>query len=192
MIAPRTNDPRDLPATCWAILGMLTFGPISGYDLGKQVDKTIGHFFSPARSQIYSELRRLVNLGYSTATLIPQTDRPNKRIYEITQQGREHLKWWLETSAVEPEAVRSSFLLKLFFGGLMDEQAVLNQVRKARQIAEDELRVLEELQEELKANPDLFFPTLAIRYGLAHNAASLKWTGEVLQDLDRRVAGGTG
>src|SRR5687768_15535792 len=111
-----TKADIELPATSWAILGMLTFGTKSGYDLSKMVAQSIGHFFSPAKSQIYSELRRLVDLGFADVEHVNQTARPNKRLYSITPEGRRELTNWLETSEVEPESIKSPFLLKMFFG----------------------------------------------------------------------------
>ena len=79
----------ELPSTGYALLGLLTFGEKSGYDLGKFVNETIAHFFfNPAKSQVYAELRRLVARGYATEREVAQRDRPDKRLYAITPTGR--------------------------------------------------------------------------------------------------------
>ena len=180
-----TRNPTDLPSTSWAILGMLTFGTMSGYDLSKMVDRSIGHFFSPAKSQIYSELRRLVKLGYADVEHVNQTARPNKRLYSITPQGRRELRNWLETSDVEPESMRSPFLLKLFFGGLISREVLISQVKVAHEQALKELSDLEAVEAEIKDNPEYLYPNLVLRFGLAHNRASVSWTGQVLQELQQ-------
>ena len=63
---PREIAPRSLPATAWAVLGLLSFGrDLTGYDLKKWADSSLRFFYwSPAISQIYGELRRLESLGY--------------------------------------------------------------------------------------------------------------------------------
>ena len=49
-----------LPTTSYVILGLLTLREMSGYDLKQLINKSITHFYwSPAKSQIYGELRRL-------------------------------------------------------------------------------------------------------------------------------------
>jgi DNA-binding PadR family transcriptional regulator len=79
---------RKLPATSYAILGLLTFGQeLSGYDLGKVVEQSIGFFWTPAKSQVYGELRRLVAVGYATGREVEQSGRPDKRLYAITPDG---------------------------------------------------------------------------------------------------------
>jgi PadR family transcriptional regulator AphA len=52
-----------LSMTSYGVLGLLTFGAMSGYDLTKQAERSIGYFWTPAKSQVYSELRRLAEMG---------------------------------------------------------------------------------------------------------------------------------
>ena len=78
-------DGEALPTTAYAVLGLLTFGEMSGYDLKRMANQSIRYFFwSPASSQIYSELRRLKSLGYATEREVAQERRPDKRLYQIT------------------------------------------------------------------------------------------------------------
>ena len=172
-----------LPTTSWAILGMLTFGTMSGYDLSKMVNASIGHFFSPAKSQIYSELRRLVDLGFASVEHVTQSDRPNKRLYSITPKGRRHLRSWLESSDVEPDSYRSPFLLKLFFGELMPKELLVTQVKAAHERAIGELAELERLEAQIKGRQEYLHPHRVLRFGLAHTRASVEWTGQVLEEL---------
>lgn len=172
-----------LPTTSWAILGLLTFGTMSGYDLGKMVNASIGHFFSPAKSQIYSELRRLVDLGFASVEHVTQSDRPNKRLYSITPKGRRHLRSWLESSDVEPDSYRSPFLLKLFFGELMPKELLVTQVKAAHERAIGELAELERLEAQIKGKQEYLHPHRVLRFGLAHTRASVEWTGQVLEEL---------
>lgn len=172
-----------LPTTSWAILGLLTFGTMSGYDLGKMVNASIGHFFSPAKSQIYSELRRLVDLGFASVEHVTQSDRPNKRLYSITPKGRRHLRSWLESSDVEPDSYRSPFLLKLFFGELMPRELLVTQVKAAHERAIGELAELERLEAQIKGRQEYLHPHRVLRFGLAHTRASVEWTGQVLEEL---------
>jgi DNA-binding PadR family transcriptional regulator len=182
-----TKADTELPATSWAILGMLTFGAKSGYDLSKMVDQSIGHFFSPAKSQIYSELRRLVGLGFADVEHVNQTIRPNKRLYSITPEGRRQLKTWLETSEVEPESIKSPFLLKMFFGALISREILIGQVKQAHEQAQEDLQALEAVEAQIKDKPEYLYPNLVLRFGLAHNRASVSWTAQVLEELEHLV-----
>ena len=78
-----------MPANAYAILGLVSFEEMSGYDLKQFADRSIQHFFwSPSVSQIYSELRRLESMGYVAERRVEQQMRPDKRLYRITARGR--------------------------------------------------------------------------------------------------------
>jgi DNA-binding PadR family transcriptional regulator len=184
-MAVKTKDealPR-LPAGTWAILGLLTFGERSGYDLKKLIDLSVGHFFSPARSQIYAELRRLVQLGYAREREVSQTDRPDKRNYRVTPAGEAALRRWLDESPLEPDSFKSPFLVKVFFGRLMDPDRLEEQVREYRAGAVSELAELEALEPMIRDEPMTAFPYLTLRAGLSACRHTIRWCDEVLKAL---------
>ncbi|MEX2459003.1 MAG: PadR family transcriptional regulator [Actinomycetota bacterium] len=176
-----------LPAGTWAILGLLTFGEQSGYDLKKLVDASVGHFFSPAKSQIYSELRRLVQLRYAREREIAQTDRPDKRNYTITPAGETALRRWLDESPLEEDSFKSPFLVKVFFGRYMDRDRLIEQVREYRDRSAAELAELEALEPTLRGQPFAAFPYLTLRAGLSSCRHSIRWCDEVLRALQEEV-----
>ena len=104
----------NLPTTSYILLGMLSAQERSGYDLKLLLDKQVHHvYWSPAKSQIYGELRRLEQAGLTTMTEVEQTNRPDKRLYRITPAGREALQQWLANPDVEPDVFKSPLLLHL-------------------------------------------------------------------------------
>jgi DNA-binding PadR family transcriptional regulator len=85
----RTKSERaTLTATECAVLGLLTKGERSGYDLAKKAERSVGYVWAPARSQIYAVLPRLVRQGLATSRKIRQSGRPDKQLYRITATGR--------------------------------------------------------------------------------------------------------
>ncbi len=178
--------PRPLPTTTYAVLGMLTFGECSGYDLGKAVDESIGYFWSPAKSHIYAELRRLVTLGYASERKVEQEDRPDKRLYRITAAGERALREWLNDPEVMPESVKSPFLLKLFFGHLMEPERLAAQVQEVKRQVHEMLARLAEIEKRIRDRDDLFFPYMTLRSGVAHCRATSRWADDVLKRLEER------
>jgi PadR family transcriptional regulator AphA len=176
----------ELPTTSYAVLGLLTFGEMSGYDLNKIADQSIAFFFTPAKSQIYSELRRLVSLGYATGREVEQDRRPDKRLYRITDRGRRALREWLETAEVESAEIKSAFLVKVFFGGHMNRESFLAQVKEMRRRDADQLHALKEIEKVIKDEDDMFFPYLTLKCGLAHTRAVIRWEDEVIRELAKR------
>ena len=105
-----------LPTTSYAILGLLSRGPKSGYELAGLADRTIAHFWSIAKSQVYGELVRLERLGYVRGTDVQQRKIPDKRVFRLTARGESALDAWLSEADSTPDRYRSAFLVKVFFG----------------------------------------------------------------------------
>ena len=180
------REARVLPTTSYAVLGLLTFGEHSGYDLFQLVEQSIGFFFTPAKSQIYSELRRLLSLGYAAEREVEQDRRPDKHVYRITAAGRRALREWLDEVDVPPEEVKSPFLVKVFFGAHMDHEALLVQLKEGRSQARERLAHLKVIEGAIKDQDDLFYPYLTLRAGLANTRASIRWADEVIRELEAR------
>lgn len=178
---------HDLPTTSYAVLGLLTFGEMSGYDVLKMAERSVGYFWSPAKSQVYAELRRLRELGLAEERGVRQHGRPDKRLYRITDDGLAALERWLDAGEVEPEQVRSAFLLKLFFGDRMERDVLLEQLRAMRDHAAATLAELRAIEPRLDLEGPGFFPYLTLKAGLAHCEASRRWAEEAIALVERRA-----
>jgi len=187
-------DNEYLPTTSYVILGLLTFREMSGYDLKQLINKSITHFYwSPAKSQIYGELRRLESHGLVTMREVPQTLRPDKRLYRITPQGTEAIMKWLEHSGVEPDSYKSALLLKVFFGHMVSLDALIGLLEERRKQVERDLNACAKKAEELRAqiegpgaDEDLLFPLLTVQRSIVLNQTDIVWIDETLVDLRQR------
>ena len=100
------------------ILGFLTYGEMSGYDLAKAFGSSLDFFWHAQTSQIYLELKKLEGQGLVAGRLIPQQEKPNKRLYRLTEAGRrEFFRWLGEGDDSVSREFKSSFLMKVFFSG---------------------------------------------------------------------------
>ena len=81
-----------ISATDAALLGLLTRGELSGYDLQRAAEANGGLFWAPAKSRIYAVLPQLVTRGFATSREVVQTGRPNKQLYRLTKSGRAALQ----------------------------------------------------------------------------------------------------
>jgi DNA-binding PadR family transcriptional regulator len=183
------RNERELPVTSYAVLGLLTYGERSGYDLAKLVEESIGFFFTPAKSQIYAELKRLVSLGYATEREVEQDRRPDKRVYAVTDEGMAALRGWLERPDVPPDEVRSPFMVKLFFGHHMDREALLSQLKEMRQHAQEELEHLQLIERTIKDEDGLFYPYLTLKCGLTYARAQIRWADQTIREVEGRDGG---
>jgi DNA-binding PadR family transcriptional regulator len=184
----RTSPVRTqtLTATEAAVLGILAGGEGSGYDLRKRIERSVGYFWAPAKTQIYAVLPRLVEAGLATRRDIEQRTRPSKQVYRITTAGRRALKRWVDTGPVDPAPDKSPMLLKLFFGSEGDPDALLEQLRERRAAAEQLLADLDELDraaEQSRSSDEDFFPSLTRAWGRAYASAYVAWANETERAL---------
>ena len=184
-ISPTTTPAlRPMATNSYAILGLISFGEMSGYDLKRFADQSIHYFYwSPAVSQIYSELRRLKSMGFVTERRVEQQTRPDKRLYRITLSGREELQRWLDDPDVDQDVRKSKLLLKLFFGRDTSLEVVINQLLTRLSQMEDRLAQYEQIEKEIKDLDDWLHPYLVLQSGLVHTRAEIEWVSGALEVL---------
>ena len=175
-----------LTATEAALLGMLRRGPMSGYDLRKDVERSVGYFWAPAKTQIYATLPRLVESGHATQRKVVQSARPDKTIYELTEVGREALREWVEEAPLDAGHGRNLILHKLYFGEGADVDKLLRQVAERREQAERLRADLEEL--DASGSGGSPFEAITRRWGLIYADALLSWALEAERTLTRLPA----
>ena len=77
-----------------AILACLTERPMTGYELAKTFDNSIGFFWKADHQQIYRELTKLRDRGHIQGREVVQSGKPNKLVYTLTPEGRAALRHW--------------------------------------------------------------------------------------------------
>jgi len=176
----------DLPRTAPTLLGFLTWGPMSGYDLKKIIDGSVRNFWSESYGQIYPTLKRLLERGLVTRSDESGDGARKRHVYAITDAGRDELQRWLET-APEQQPPRVEILLKLFFGSELGLDGATEYIEMHRAEAVDELQRYAELRPALEAAaanqraPRFWLMTL--RYGERKAEATLAWCEETLAEL---------
>lgn len=109
----------------YAILGFLQQEDMTGYDLKTSCfDQCIAHLWPADQAQIYRTLDKLVEQGWITCTVKIQRDRPNRKVYSLTEVGIAELIRWLQCP--QPLAtVREPLLMQLFFAAQLPNEAIM-------------------------------------------------------------------
>ena len=107
------------------ILGLLTDGDFTGYDLNKVFQDTVGHFWTTDQSQIYRALHKMSDKGWVDAETVIQEDNPNKKVYSITSTGLDELKQWLTKPLNVLSPIREAELGQLFFGDNIERRELI-------------------------------------------------------------------
>ncbi len=172
-----------------AILGFLNYAPMTGYDLKKAFDTSIRHFWPADQAQIYRTLKDLMHQGWVTVEVVPQADRPNRKVYHITEAGREELRRWLRTPT-DPEDPRVPLLVKVFFaGGLTDEEAValleayMAGLRARLEAYAQIPQQAAPYAEAIRSPREVFFWALTLDYGIRLTRAALEWAEEAIHNI---------
>lgn len=99
----------------YGLLAMLAQGPCTGYELMLQIQPV----WQAKHSQIYPLLAKLEQNGFVRFVEVPQKEKPDKKVYSITERGVEALKQWLPSETSEP-VKRDEMLLKTYCIWLVD------------------------------------------------------------------------
>jgi PadR family transcriptional regulator AphA len=174
-----------LSTTELAILGLLSGGERSGYDLKKAAEAGVGYVWTATKSQVYAVLPRLVEGEFATAKHVRQQRLPDKQVYRITALGEKAFLAWLE-EPVDYASSRSPFLLKIFFGGKMSREALSTHVTRKREAAAAELAEYREIEKRIKGDERSYFGYATLRWGMAQARAWIRWSDGFLQELESR------
>lgn len=173
-----------------AALGLLQQQPLHGYRLKQQLEQFMSSCISVNYGAIYPLLKRLEDRG-EIVTQIEEASQvgPNRKIYQITQLGRDR---WKQEMMMHPHEswvnARSRFRIKFFFfshlepelrSKLIEHRLMVCQLRLESQIAaplaedlfqaasqkraiallEDEIRWLSEFREPIQSLQYSVIPT---------------------------------
>lgn len=179
----------------YAILGMLSIEPMSGYDIKKEVETSISNFWTESYGQIYPVLRNLIAEKLVTKTVEREPGKPDRHVYALTARGRQELRRWLRTGFA-PKIQRDEFLLKLFFGEEIPTKANIAQVEQFRELQRGLLKkygaVEKQIARDYADNSNLPYWLMTVRYGQHVSRALLQWCDKTLAELNRMAGSGSG
>jgi DNA-binding PadR family transcriptional regulator len=171
----------------YALLALLVDCPSSGYDLNKAFESSVGCFWKASHQQIYRELSKLEGWGWVQAEQIPQSGKPDKKVYEMTDQGRQELADWIAQPADVPP-IKEEILVKLFVGNLVEPAVLQAQIAHHRQHYEQLLATYKLIEAQGFTEPTTFSQAdhlryLTLRCGIRYATSWIEWCDEVLAYL---------
>jgi DNA-binding PadR family transcriptional regulator len=170
----------------YALLGILSICPGSGYDIKKFMEQSTSYLWSESYGQIYPILKQLVEEGLATSHTEKQEGRPERYVYTLTDKGLEELRHWL-TEPIEHTVERNELLLKLLFGR---QNSIVNNIEHIKQFRLLQERLLQKyrgIEEYLQANcadnAEQIYSLITLRYGILRCQALVTWCGETINKL---------
>lgn len=162
-----------------AILGLLQQEEMTGYDLKTTCfDRCIAHLWPADQAQIYRTLDKLVEQGWITCTVEIQRDRPNRKVYRVTEAGKAELIRWLQCHQPLP-TVREPLLVQLFFAAQLPNEAIIQLLEqqlaaRCEKLAECETRELPTLAEH-SASREQIMQRLVLELVIRREQTYIDW-----------------
>jgi Predicted transcriptional regulators len=169
---------------------------MSGYGLKKIFDKSIYHVWSASLSQIYRELSALEKKGYVKSTIKKQEDRPDKKIYNITEAGKNAFHEWLKDfSGTFSAPKRDEFMLKIFFGSKLEKEQLITEFNQFILQKKEYLKSLKEIEKnfgryrheftiDIPEKEEIFW-NFTVKRGIMNLETAIKWAEECIVELEK-------
>ncbi len=175
-----------------AILGFLSYQPLSGYDLKKAFDSSVQHFWPANQSQIYRTLAELEEQSLVTKEIIEREERLDMKVYHITEVGRGELHAWLACPLPERDD-REPFLIQVYFSGQLSDEETLHLFRAKLKETEDRLAVYEAVHQMIQNTPPkiqdpraVFLATLTLEAGYINNQSIAAWMRSAIERIQKK------
>ena len=163
------------------ILGLLAEQTMSGYDV-RRVLKSLGWLMgSPSFGAIYPALHTLLEDGLATVKTTTQSNKRIRKLYTITDAGRQALQDWIVQPAKSWTNVKS-FVMGLIMAGNLAQDRLAIHLEQRRQLVADHHSALELVLQDLGEQVNQG-QRMAIEYGLATANAELAWLDLTLVQL---------
>lgn len=178
----------------YALLAMLAQRPQTGYDLAQTLRKPVGFFWHARHSQIYPELARLESDGMVIYELVKQAERPDKKVYTITDKGKEAVAHWA-TEPISVPGVRDELVLKAYAIWLADPQQALALFREHEKLHVERLAEYEGYEREIlrhrgneleRIDSPMFSLYTTLKRGLGFEREYAEWCRWMIDAIEQR------
>lgn len=163
----------------YVILGLLQQQEMTGYDLKTSCfDQCIAHLWPADQAQIYRTLDKLVEQGWITCKIEIQHDRPNRKVYSVTEPGKAEFARWLGTHQPLP-TVREPMLVQLHFADQLPNESIIYLLEeqlaaRSKKLAECEIIDLPSLGDE-SANREQVMQRLVLELLIRREQTYIDW-----------------
>ncbi|MCZ6642789.1 MAG: PadR family transcriptional regulator [Gammaproteobacteria bacterium] len=188
--------------TQFAVLGLLSWQPMSGYDIKKMITMGLSHFWAESYGQLYPTLERLVSDGLATKAS-ESTGKRKRHVFSITDSGRQRFLAWLAGPTDQPR-IRNEFQLKFFLASELpldqglslledyrtQQQGIAEMYGRSELILTAALEKNDEVEEirqvlGLTSRQQLLFFLISLRHGVLAVEARLAWCEESIRALKK-------
>ncbi len=182
------GQPAVRTTTAESLLGWLSMGAMSGYDIRSRIEGSTANFWSESFGQIYPALKKLTDEGLATVREQQPEGQRLRKEYRLTAAGRTRLREWLAEPCGQ-QVRREELLLKLFFGDKAPKGAMRAAVEERLAMARGEMERYAAIEREIVAaksdRVEAPYWRMTLEFGKAQAAATKAWCEQTLRELQR-------
>ncbi len=169
----------------YAILGILSLSPCSGYDIKKYSDEVLSGFWNENFGHIYPTLKKMLEDGM--IEIVSKENKDKRVCYGITQKGKQEFETWLFEETVQ-QPVRSEFMLKLLFSSSQPKENVIKMLESYKELHQKNVEKYLGMQQKLENSKEISkervpFIKAVLRRGIISSEATIKWCDETIEEL---------
>lgn len=172
----------------YAILGILSKRPCSGYDIRRIFEKISSFYWSESNAQIYPLLKQLKKEKLVTSEIDKESGKRQRCVYQLTKAGKEELKNWL-LQPPELQKYREEMLLKLACAHNIPISETIKHIEEFRETITAKNKFLNTVQEHIasehKNDPAQPYLFMTYHYYDLIFEAKLKWCNDTIADLEK-------
>lgn len=169
----------------YAILGLLHYRDMYGYEIKRHIERNAGFMWAINYGQIYPNLKQLKIEGFVTLKEVNEAGKkgPSRKLYSLTQSGRERFYQWLSDDPERFMLIRDPFFLRFMFFGFGDRS-------RALELIDDQIRHYENQIERRRDRMarwqkfDIYVRLLA-ELGVELNQRILDWLRRTREEISR-------
>ena len=170
-----------LPISSYVILGLLEMsGPMTAYELKKEVDTSVGYFWDFPRAQLYVDPERMLKHGLLAEER--ELEGRRRRTFRITEAGRMVLRAWLSESPQREVELRDTGLLKLYFGFLLDKSDLQTLAQREAEMHRKRQRTYDEIAQGLEQVAESAFARATVRLGQLYEQMAIQFWDTIAAD----------
>lgn len=165
------------------VLGILNHSSRTGYEINNILKNQLSYFYDGTFGMIYPTLRKLESEGKITKKVIAQDGKPSKKVYAITQKGKDEFRRYM-ISEMNPESVKSDFLLRMYFGeDILCKEQIISLIDKELDYKVSQLSVMKNNYDKWKNSGMQKLQEITLQYGILYYENSIEFLKQKRSEL---------
>ncbi len=159
----------------YAILGLLHYKNMYGYEIKNHIEENFAFMWTVNYGQIYTSLKNLTDEGLiKLDEVVPsESGAPHKKLYSLTQKGRDEFKKWMKTSPEKKMILRDPFMMQFIFFGFVEAEDAVKFIDE--QIETYEMELASKKEDWLRWKDRGIYVSLARELGINYRELYLNW-----------------